>query len=345
MSSQKKYPYYEHGYFSNNKTDQVKSNLLKTIFYYLKSFPYLLKKDNSIIPIDNNESPLIADECFTPVVIPMGHATVCILYKGITILLDPLFGDPSIFFKRHTQLSPHHKNLPCIDFLLLSHNHPDHCDQESLRYVNETSPHVACYAPLMMSGNIKPSGIDKIIECAWWQQVKIEKNGINIQFHCLPAIHWSQSGILDKNKSLWCSWMIQLDEYTIYFAGDTAYSNHFKVIQQEFPSIDCALLPIAPYEPEYLQIDSHLNPQQGFEAFIDLDASIFIPIHWGVIRYGDEDLIAPLNKTIDIMEKNKQLSQLQGIALGERVSLPSKKLFNQSIFTEKNIPKTTQDLR
>jgi L-ascorbate metabolism protein UlaG (beta-lactamase superfamily) len=335
MNKQKKFPYYENGCFSNNKTESVKTNLLKTIIHYIKTIPKILySNDTSSIPLDTNESLLSPHECMTPVVIPMGHATVLIMYKGISILLDPLFDSPSFFFKRHTPLIPNKEMLPNIDYVLLSHNHPDHFDIQSLNFISNQNPNISSFIPLGMANDIKKTKISKTTECVWWQKVNLQKNDISIQFTCLPAIHWSQSSLFNKNKSLWCSWMIKLDNYTIYFAGDTAYGNHFNSIAHEYESIDCALLPIAPFLPSAIHIDSHMGPQEAYNAYCDLKASIFIPIHWGVIRYGDEKLIEPLNQIIDTMNKQDRLNDLQGIAIGERIVLPVKNESKEDVIVD-----------
>ena len=82
-------------------------------------------------------------------------------------------------------------------------------------------------------------------------------------FSFLPARHWSQRGVFDFNKTLWGSWMIQAGGYTIYFAGDTAYSPHFKAIAKEFPSISSALLPIGPCEPYDRMRLTHMNAEDA----------------------------------------------------------------------------------
>jgi L-ascorbate metabolism protein UlaG (beta-lactamase superfamily) len=147
----------------------------------------------------------------------------------------------------------------------------------------------------------------KIITFNWWDSFIIYED---IVLTALPAIHWSQSNFFDRNKILWASWMIKIKDKHVYIAGDTAYGDHFSLIQSFFPSIDLACLPIAPYEPKDIQIDSHMNVEESYKAFKDLDAHFFMPIHWGVFAYGDEKLKDPIKQIILLMKNKNKLSSL-----------------------------------
>jgi len=74
---------------------------------------------------------------------------------------------------------------------------------------------------------------------------------------------------------------------TIYFAGDSGYFQGFKEIGYRFP-IDVALLPIGAYEPEWFMGPQHITPEQALQAFDDLDASWFVPMHYGAFKLADD---------------------------------------------------------
>ncbi|CAM4417643.1 L-ascorbate metabolism protein UlaG (beta-lactamase superfamily) [Paenibacillus endophyticus] len=74
---------------------------------------------------------------------------------------------------------------------------------------------------------------------------------------------------------------------TIYFAGDSGYFQGFKEIGKRFP-IDVALLPIGAYEPEWFMAPQHITPEQALQAFDDLSAKWFVPMHFGAFKLADD---------------------------------------------------------
>lgn len=171
------------------------------------------------------------------------------------------------------------------------------------------------FAPSEFISFLKKEKIDTewIKAMTWWEESVLLFGMIRLT--ALPAIHWSQSNIMNRNETLWASWMLTIDGINIFFAGDTAYGNHFKAIKENFKKIDIACIPIAPYEPEKIQIDSHMNIEQCFQSFLDLGCPIFIPIHWGVFAYGDEPLKQPIEKIIQLFYDNNIINTLQATTI------------------------------
>ncbi|WP_201328553.1 MBL fold metallo-hydrolase [Thermotomaculum hydrothermale] len=141
---------------------------------------------------------------------------------------------------------------------------------------------------------------EKIKELSWFESWEFK--GIKIVL--LPAKHWSKRRLFDRNTSLWGSFLIQTDKTTIYYAGDTAYSYHFKDIGEIF-EIDYAFLPIGAYKPDYIMKHNHMNPEEAYKAFKDLNAKHFIPIHYGVFKLSDESVSEPYEKIVKIIPENK----------------------------------------
>jgi L-ascorbate metabolism protein UlaG (beta-lactamase superfamily) len=224
----------------------------------------------------------------------IGHATFLIQVGGLNILTDPLFGRPSFLFPRLTPPGISLQALPPLDVILISHNHWDHMEAVALSFLqpllNERGGHV-----LVPEGDhhwfIK-RGFKNVVGASWWQQQV--KGAITYTF--LPAHHWSQRGLFDRNRSLWGSWLIQSTDCTLYFGGDSAYGDHFREIADEFSTIDCALLPIGPCEPRHALKHSHMNAEEAGQAFVDLKANYFIPMHWGTFNFGIDDPLLPLKR-------------------------------------------------
>ncbi len=258
-----------------------------------------------------------------PVVWWIGHASFLIQIAGINVLIDPIFGRASFLFKRLLPPGVPLHVLPAIDVILISHNHWDHMDYASLKAVAHSKPRI-----LVPHGDkrwLDKHGFANTTEHMWWDQVVVgadQDSTGSVRFTFLPSVHWSGRGLFDKNRSLWGSWMIEANGHCIYFAGDTAYSDHFSAIVHEFPSIDIALMPIGPCEPRGWMQRTHLSAEQSTQAFIDLQAQHFIPMHWGTFSFGTDHFLEPINRLQDAWEKMQgQLSErkLHMIKVGQRV--------------------------
>ena len=54
-------------------------------------------------------------------------------------------------------------------------------------------------------------------------------------------------------------------------------------------------MPIAPDEPHPWMRKSHMDAQQAVQAFIDLKAQHFIPMHWGTFQFGLDTFDGPID--------------------------------------------------
>lgn len=257
-----------------------------------------------------------------PMITWLGHSTFLIQIGGKNILTDPIFGSLSFIFRRLVPVAVKVKELPPIDYILISHNHFDHMDSKSLQNIKKRFPNVRVLAPMGDKAWFDKHGFKNPSEHVWWDEI-IDAENNRLKFTFLPANHWSQRTLFDKNKSLWGSWMIQLDNFKIYFAGDTSWGTHFEAIGNEFGHIDIACLPIAPGEPRDWMKETHINAKEAVDAFILLKAQKFLPMHWGTFNLGFDDFYAPLKllqeSWILLNEKLKD-KELKVMKFGELVT-------------------------
>lgn len=224
----------------------------------------------------------------------VGHATFLVQIGGINILLDPIFSKASVIFKRLLPPGIPFEKLPPIDVVLLSHNHFDHMDESTIVRIKKEH-NSRFFVPRGDKEWFVSRGIDDVHECMWWEMQTIDPaKWIRITF--LPAHHWSGRTLFSINRSLWGSWMIEYEHYRIYFAGDTAWGDHFQQIHDHFGSIDVALLPIGPCEPHRWMQASHINAEQAGEAALILKARHVIPMHWGTFGFGLDHFMLPIER-------------------------------------------------
>ena len=229
----------------------------------------------------------------------IGQATVYVQDSQLSILTDPQFSErasPVSFAgpKRYREPALTVEQLPSVHLVLVSHNHYDHMDIPSLVALDKKfKPEFV--VPLGNAKYLKEAGIQNVIELDWWQEYK------SVQL--VPAQHWSARGVYDRNEALWGGFVMNLSGRKIFFAGDTGYGPHFKMIREKCGVMDLSLLPIGAYEPRDFMKDQHMNPEDAVLAHLDLNTKKSFAIHFETFQMTDEAYDEPRK------ELSKQLTQ------------------------------------
>jgi L-ascorbate metabolism protein UlaG (beta-lactamase superfamily) len=223
----------------------------------------------------------------------INHITFLLQFRGLNILTDPVYSQRvspfrSIGPKRVRDPGLAFDKLPPIQLVLVSHNHYDHLDVETLLRLQ------AVHSPRIVTslGNrafLAEFGIDAVDELDWWQSV--EAAGAHVTF--TPAQHWSSRRPRNRNRTLWGGFVVNADGRQVYFAGDTGYGTHFRAVRERVGSVDLALLPIGAYEPRWFMRDQHMNPDDAVRAHLDLQAETSVGTHFGCFQLTDEGIDDP----------------------------------------------------
>jgi len=222
-------------------------------------------------------------------IIWLGHATFLIQVNGVRMITDPQFYKmPGI--KRYTDDPIDWEKLLNIDYILLSHDHRDHCDKKSLRKLQEYNTPAILTSLRMTSVIGKWLEEPEIQEAGWYQRYQTDDK-VRITF--LPTRHWCRRGLTDFNLRLWGSFMIETPDYVIYYGSDSGLGGHFKQIGSVFPKIDYAILGVGAYAPRYMMKESHTTPAEAKKAFEWLGAKKMIPMHYGTFDLSNEPMNEP----------------------------------------------------
>lgn len=231
----------------------------------------------------------------------IGHATVLVKMGDRYLLTDPVFSErasPVSFAgpQRHVAPGIALEDLPSISAVLISHNHYDALDRDSVLALNARfAPRF--YAPLGVGEWLRNEGIANVAEMDWWD---IEVLG-DWKVHCVPVQHFSSRTPFDRNETLWSGWHVQAPDGALFFAGDTGYSPDFLEVRRRFGAPRLALIPIGAYEPRDFMSPVHVDPAQALQIHLDLEAAISLGIHWGTFRLANEPLTEPPKKLAEAM--------------------------------------------
>jgi len=215
----------------------------------------------------------------------LGHATFLIQMDGVRILTDPVF--------EKIPMTPRLAPFPIdparleVDLILISHGHFDHLDLPSLSMLDVYGKQTRLIVPLGLSSYLKKGA--NVTELGWDESIDVD----SLRITALPASHWHRRGVRDFNRALWCSFAIEGNGRTIYFAGDSALDGHFDAIARRYPAMDIALMPIGAYDPPEVMRTNHMNPQEAVQAAEVLGAGMMIPYHYGTFKLSDEPIGEP----------------------------------------------------
>lgn len=258
---------------------------------FLNIFKWLVTREKNLWPLkvpQRHPPPLTKLDPHEVRVIYITHATTLIQTANFAILTDPIWSERASPFswigpKRVQQPGISISNLPKINLILISHNHYDHLDIPTLLALQRRfNPLII--VPLGNAKLLSKYGLKRVKEMDWWERMAYQQTVISL----LPAQHWSARWLNDRNQSLWGSYGIEIENKKIYFAGDTGYSPHFKLIYQRWGTPDIALLPIGSYLPRWILAESHISPEEALLAHQDLHANQSMGIHFNVFPLGDE---------------------------------------------------------
>ena len=165
--------------------------------------------------------------------------------------------------------------------------------------------------------NIAPA--KQISELDWWQTVEI---GHDLKITSVLARHFSGRSLSDRNKTLWCGYVIEGAAGTVYFAGDTGYGSHFQEIKRRFPKIRLAFIPIGAYLPQWFMGPVHISPTDAVRAHEEVGAATSIGIHFGTFRLADDGEEEPESELRRALDARKPSSPFLTLACGEGRDIP-----------------------
>ena len=227
----------------------------------------------------------------SPTITWIGHSAFLVRMDGVTFLTDPMFSDRAgpLPFVGPPRLVPPGvplAALPKVHFALLSHDHYDHADFESVKALSQRG--VQFVVPLGLGEWVNRAG-GRAIELNWWQSVALD----GVRVTCVPAQHFSGRSLRDHNRRLWAGWVVAGPTRRFYHTGDTGYSPEFAKVGERLGPIDLAAVPIGAYRPAAIMHLVHTTPEEALRIGLDVRARRIVAMHFGTFDLADEPLDEP----------------------------------------------------
>ena len=256
----------------------------------------------------------------------VNHTTFLIQLSAINVLTDPIWSERAspvswVGPRRHRPPGIRWEDLPPIDLVLLSHDHHDHMDLPTLRRLSrEHGPTI--YAGLGNKRQLAKHGIGNVVELDWWQEVSPRSE---VWLTAVPAQHFSGRSPFRVDKSLWCGFVLQAGETTVYFAGDTGKGPHIPQIANRFPEIDLGILPIGAFRPQWFMGEMHMSPADAVEAHLELGARFSLASHFGTFDLADDGEDEPVEVLREILQHTDlRGTEFEALDCGEGRELPAR---------------------
>ncbi len=274
-----------------------------------RSFPQILWEAlvGSGKPGEKPERPLPvakADWATMPrdrdVIVWYGHSTCLLQLGGARILVDPVFGTASPIpginraFAGTDALSA--EDLPPVEVLLITHDHYDHLDRDTVRALRERVGRVVC--PLGVGAHLERWGYpaEQISELDWGEQIRLP--GLSINAH--TAYHYSGRQFNTRRRALWASYVVQGHGRTIFLGGDSGYATHFAAIGRQYGRIDYAVMENGQYNTTWHQ--NHMLPHELPHALRDLGARRVLTVHHSKYKLSPHPWAEPLENALKLRE-------------------------------------------
>jgi L-ascorbate 6-phosphate lactonase len=214
----------------------------------------------------------------------LGQTGLRIDLGDLTVLVDPYLSNSvqdldSPDLVREVPIPYHPNELTGVDWVLITHEHMDHCDPHTLPVLAEASPKARFMGPLAVRKQLADWGISE----ERIQEASPEPNALGnyLKVRSVPAAH-PKLRFDQYNQPYSVGYLFQYKSKTIYIAGDTSVCDELIHELKQIGSIDLAFLPVN--EDNYFRrrrgIIGNMSIREAFGVAAAVGIKSVVPVHW-----------------------------------------------------------------
>ncbi|MEL1265166.1 MBL fold metallo-hydrolase [Pseudoxanthomonas putridarboris] len=226
-----------------------------------------------------------------------GHSSMLLEVDGARVLIDPVWSrrpspvawlGPARWYAPPLAL----EDLPAIDAVLISHDHYDHLDRETVEALD--ARRVRFVVPLGVGAHLRAWGIPaaRIHELDWWESVRIGALDIT----ATPARHASGRINPESNATLWAGFAIAGPVHRAWYSGDTGFHSSLDRIGERLGPFDLTLIEAGQYDADWP--DWHLGPELAVEAHRRVRGEVMVPVHWALFKLAHHGWTEPAERVL-----------------------------------------------
>lgn len=254
-------------------------------------------------PLPSIKANLHALKSTPPTIVWFGHSSYLLRINEKNILVDPVFSTspspiPLLGKKAFPVTNPYSiSDLPKIDLVIITHDHYDHLDYDTINKLKSIIPQF--YTALGVGEHLESWGVDRnrILEFDWWEKQSFMQD---MEIIATPARHFS-GRLFKRNQALWNSFILKTETHSIFIGGDSGYDKAFKMIGDQYGPFDLALLECGQYNEKWPFI--HMMPEEVVQASMDLQAHVFMPVHWGKFTLALHEWNDPIMRVVNAADR------------------------------------------
>ena len=214
----------------------------------------------------------------------LGQSGCKLTFPGTTVYLDPYLSNSvqvldSPDLDRLLPIPHAPASVTDADWVLITHEHIDHCDPHTLPELASASPTARFMGPPPVLGHLRTWGIDAdrmlLAEASWRPLAN------NLSVRAMPAAH--PAIVRDRDGRPACvGYVLEHQGKRIYLAGDTSVTEELLDALKANGPIHAAFLPVN--EHNYFRgrrgIIGNMSIREAFLLAEETGIEQVIPVHW-----------------------------------------------------------------